>query len=106
MTPVTQADFPWWYPRKSHEAWSRVRDRGAARFILVSGLGWYGGMMFIIIGLLSPLVRNAGQLPPPAHIALSAVVWAAAGLVWGALTWHFSERNFRKYATRTGTIQS
>ena len=105
MTPAPAPAFPWWYPRRSHEAWSRVREKGAARFILVNGMVWYGGPMFLIIGLLSPVVRHAGQMPTTADLALSALVWALAGLAWGALTWHFTEHNFRKYAARTGTIQ-
>ena len=105
MTPQPSTQFPWWYPRKTHEAWALVREKGATRFILVNGVAWYGGLMFLLIGLLSPLVRY-GQLPAPSHLALGALVWAVAGLAWGVLTWHFSERNFRKYAARTGTMQS
>ena len=104
MTPAPP--FPWWYPRKSHEAWSKVRARGATRFILVNGMVAYGGLMFFLIGVLSPLVRNAADMLAPDRLALGAAVWATAGLAWGALTWHFSERNFHKYAARTGTLQS
>ena len=83
-----------------------MRARGAMRFIVVNGMVAYGGLMFFFIGVLSPLVRSAADMLAPDRLVLSAVVWASAGLAWGALTWHFSERNFRKYAARTGTLQS
>ncbi|MDQ3289519.1 MAG: hypothetical protein M3Q42_14965 [Pseudomonadota bacterium] len=105
MSP-TPGVFPWWYPQKTHEAWSRVRERGAARFILVNGLAWYGGLMFVIMGLLLPMAGNGWRLPTDSNIALAATVWAAAGLAWGALTWYFSETNFRKYSALNGTQQS
>lgn len=98
--------FPWWYPQKTHQAWSRIRDRGAARFILVNGVAWYGGLMFVFMGLLLPMAGNDWQLPTDRPLVLSAIVWAAAGLAWGALTWHFSEFNFRKCSAANGTQQS
>lgn len=98
--------FPWWYPRKSHDAWSRVREKGRWRFVLVNGVGMYGGLMFLTIGLFWPWLVNPGQDLTADRIALSAVVWASAGVAWGALTWYFSERNFLKYAPASGTLKS
>lgn len=105
MSPAPGPVFPWWYPRKTHEAWSRVRERGAARFILVHGVAWYGGLMFVFMGLLLPLASRPAQLPASERIAVSVLVWAAAGLAWGALTWYFSERNYRRYSALIGTKQ-
>lgn len=106
MTPVPRdGHFPWWYPRKSHDAWSRVRKRGARRFVLVNGLLLYGGLMFLIVGLLSQYVRDPAGLTLQ-RVALGALVWGLAGLTWGAVTWHFSERNFLKHATQSGTPES
>ncbi|MDQ3270352.1 MAG: hypothetical protein M3Q11_09255 [Pseudomonadota bacterium] len=105
MSP-TPGVFPWWYPHKTHAAWSRIRERGAARFILVNGLAWYGGLMFVVMGLLLPMAGNGWRLPADWNLALAAVVWATAGLAWGALTWYFSEINFRKYSARNGAQQS
>jgi len=105
VTTPADRGFPWWYPRRSHDAWSRVRRKGALRFVLFNGVLLYGGLMFLIAGVLAPLARHPGGLTL-ARVALGAVVWGGAGLAWGALTWHFSERNFLKFATDSGTPES
>lgn len=95
--------FPWWYPRRSHEAWAKVREQGAWRFVLSVGLLRYGGLMFVVTSLLSPFVRQSSEMLLPERLAMNAAVWAVAGLAWGALTWYFGERNFLKYATDSRT---
>lgn len=105
MIPSPGFTFPWWYSRKNHVTWARVRQQGAARFILVHGAAWYGGMMFLFMGLLLPMASQSWQMPGTRDIALSALIWAVAGVIWGASIWHLSERNFRKYSALTGTNQ-
>ena len=96
-------DFPWWYPRRSHEAWSKVRAKGLWRFVLINGLLGYGGLMFVFTSLLSPYIRQSAEMLSPDRLAMNAAIWALAGMTWAALTWHFSEKNFLKYATDSRT---
>lgn len=97
--------FPWWYPRTSHEAWKKSRRKGAWHFVLVNGVLLYGGLMFLLVGLLSPWLRQSAEMLTPQLLAINALVWAVAGSAWGALIWHFSERNFLKHSN-TGTPKS
>lgn len=105
MNPAPDAVFPWWYSRRNHATWTRLRERGAARFILVNGIAWYGGLMFVILSLLLPMAGHSWQLPDTRDLALGAAAWGSAGLLWGASMWHLSEYNFRKYSASTGTNQ-
>jgi hypothetical protein len=98
--------FPWWYPRRTHEAWAKVRRKGARRFVFVKGGAMYGGLMFLFTALVSPYVRGATDMLTPAALVTNAAVWIVAGLAWGALTWHFCERNFLKFEKHSGTPQT
>lgn len=75
------------------------------RFVVVNGVAWYGGLMFVILGLLLPMAGDSWQLPDTRDVALAAWVWGSAGLLWGASMWHLSEYNFRKYSAPTGINQ-
>ncbi len=105
MNPTPGTVFPWWYSQKNHVTWARLRERGAARFILVHGVAWYGGLMFLFMGLLLPMSSQSWQWPDTRNIALSVLIWTFAGLIWGTSIWHLSEYNFRKYSALTGTNQ-
>jgi hypothetical protein len=102
---MSAGDFPWWYPRRSHEAWSKVRDKGIWRFVFIKGLLGYGGLMFVFTALLSPYIRHSTEMLSPDRLAMNAAIWAVAGLAWGAITWHVCERAFLKYATHIGKLQ-
>ena len=73
------------------ELWKRTREKGILKFVLVNGVLSYGLAMFIAM----TLVVHRNELTPR-YAALSAVIWAIGGAVFGFLTWHLQESRYRK----------
>ncbi|WP_430387307.1 hypothetical protein [Dyella sp. 20L07] len=62
------------------------------RYVIRSGVLFYGLPMFVIMTYLIP--------HPRLSTAQSAALWAAAGAVYGLAMWLVQERRFRKMAGR------
>ena len=77
--------------------WEKVRARGKARFILVSGVLSYGLPMFIVMTFL---VHRSDL--SPGFIGISAILWAVGGALFGTIMWYVLERQYRK-ATQGNT---
>ena len=77
--------------------WEKVRARGKARFILVSGVLSYGLPMFIVMTFL---VHRSDL--SPRFIGISAILWAIGGALFGTIMWYVLERQYRK-ATQDNT---
>ena len=71
--------------------WKDLRLRGRTRYILISGVLSYGFPMFIAMTFFV----NRDDLSP-GIIGISALLWAIGGAAFGAITWHTSERKYRK----------
>ena len=85
-------DAPKWVER-----WERQRAPGRPRFILQTG-GGYGLAMFIAMTFFGP-----SAAPPTARrILINALIFAAAGFLFGTLVWGLSERRYQKYLRSTG----
>jgi len=82
--------------------WARIRGRGARHFVLVRGvLGW-GLTMFVVMGLGFAGLTLGAAAYTPKFLALNAWLWLAGGALFGLLTWHLNEKNFRKHSAATG----
>lgn len=85
---------------KQHERWRKFRAKGRLHFVLAWGLGFWGGLMFLVMGIGFPILTSAldpaidARASAPGVLAATALLWAAGGVVFGALTWHFSEKKF------------
>ncbi|WP_233171922.1 hypothetical protein [Dyella sp. ASV21] len=73
---------------KEFDRWAKIRQQGMWRFVLRSGLLFYGVPMFLIMTFLIPHPRLS-------H-AQSAALWLLAGLGYGMAMWVVQERRFRK----------
>jgi len=71
--------------------WEKLRAKGRTRYILVNGVLSYGLPMFIFMTFFV----HQNDLTP-ISIGFSAMVWAACGAVFGALTWRLLEWQYRK----------
>ena len=81
---------------KSLEKWKSTRAKGAWNFILFRGvLGW-GGLMFVIMGVVFPLIEHTPRALTPRGLAISFAICLIGGLLWGALVWLCMEWIFRK----------
>jgi len=78
---------------KEQNRWARTRAQGMLRFVLRSGVVFYGVPMFFIMTYLIP--------HPRLSTAQSALLWLLAGAFYGFATWFVQERRYRKVASRT-----
>ena len=74
------------------DRWARTRERGMWRFVLRSGVVFYGLPMFFIMTYLIP--------HPRLNTLQSALLWLIAGAGYGVATWIVQERRFRKVTRR------
>lgn len=73
------------------EKWQQTRALGMKRFILMNGVLSWGMPMFVVMTFF---VRRADL--SPTMIAISALVWAIGGALFGATMWFIAERQYRK----------
>lgn len=77
---------------KEQKLWAKRREQGMLRFVMRSGVVFYGVPMFIVMTYLIP--------HPRLSTAQSALLWLAAGAFYGVATWFVQERRYRKVASR------
>ena len=83
---------------QSLEKWERQRKVGVTRFILTRGvLAW--GVPMLLAMYVAPTVSK-GESFTLSGVLFSLALWAIAGAAFGALTWYFSESNYRKLKGR------
>ena len=74
------------------EGWSRIRAGGPVRFILIRGVLLWG----CVTGILLPPIRwlRSGEVPTASHFAITVLVCAVLGVLFGAFLWSRSERAY------------
>ncbi|HSD18192.1 MAG TPA: hypothetical protein VLC71_13155 [Thermomonas sp.] len=77
------------------QKWPAIRARGQWHFVLVKGVAFWGGLMFLAMAAL--MAHRFGIHHPrfPLLMAVALPLCALGGLCWGLLTWFFNERVFR-----------
>lgn len=83
--------------------WSRRRARGRTHFVLRWGLLFWGGLMFVLMGLAFPAATRGSEALTLEWVLFSALLWACGGLVFGFTTWYFSERAYRASIDASGS---
>jgi hypothetical protein len=77
--------------------WEKARARGKAHFILMRGVVGYGAPMFIVMTFISHRQDLSTRF-----VGTSAVVWLIAGAAFGAILWHYFERQRVKASQKNG----
>ena len=77
------------------EKWPAIRAGGLWRFVLLKGVAFWGGLMFLGMLVMTGLRLGFDHPRYPLLAAISFVLCAIGGLFWGLLTWYFNERIFR-----------
>lgn len=77
--------------------WEKSRALGKTRYILISGVLSYGLPMFVAMTFFA----HRADLSPK-FIAVSAVLWLTGGALFGLITWHIFERQYRKAKAQLG----
>ena len=75
--------------------WPAIHARGMWRFVLLKGVAFWGGLMFLAMLVMTGLRLGFDHPRYPLLAAIALVLCAIGGLFWGLLTWFFNERIFR-----------
>jgi prolipoprotein diacylglyceryltransferase len=77
------------------QKWPAIRARGMWQFVLVKGVAFWGGLMFVFLAIMMLVQFGAAHPRFPLLLAVALPLCAIGGLAWGLLTWFFNERIFR-----------
>ena len=75
--------------------WPTIRARGMWHFVLLKGVAFWGGLMFVFMTVMMLVKFGVSHPQFPLLIAVALPLCAIGGLAWGLLTWFFNERIFR-----------
>jgi hypothetical protein len=78
--------------------WAWLRRLGMWRFVLLYGILGWGLPMFVMFGLLLPMVERPHRPPALDVILLSVVLTTLGGLLVGLVGWRKSEKEYNKSA--------
>ena len=77
--------------------WERTRSRGFLHFVVVWGLCYFGGLMFVG----SRVIDSLSGRDPFAHLTFTVLLYVATGLAWGTAVWAMNEYLFTRGARRS-----
>ena len=80
---------------KDLQRWEKTRQRGKWKFILFNGVLCWGAPMFFVMTFF--VNRRADRPLTPEILAVSAVLWALGGFLFGLTIWTISERRYQKF---------
>ncbi len=84
---------------KDFDEWSKTRKESKVSYILLNGLLAWGLPMFIAMTFfVNDAFDESGLIL--SHVVINAVAWTIGGLLFGACTWYFTERKYKKELTK------
>jgi hypothetical protein len=99
MTQDEVIEMPNWLNFKMtpqrHEGWSKTRKRGAAFYVFIWGVLYYGGLMFTARLCWEHFADHKDL--ETGFVLRQAIAWIVIGLFWGMLTWALTENQFEKF---------
>ena len=75
--------------------WPAIRARGMWRFVLLKGVAFWGGAIFLFMAVMMLIQFGISHPRFPLLMAVALPLCAIGGLGWGLLTWYFNERVHR-----------
>ena len=88
-----------WTPQDVAD-WEKIRSKGLLRFTLGYGLALFGGVLFVLISLITLVVSIWNKTPTAGLIQkliFIALVCLLGGLVTGLSTWVMEEKLYVKF---------
>lgn len=87
--------------------WELLRQKGKGRFILITGVLFYGVPMFVIMTFFVNVASHQTQVMPEAmRVAISLVIWLLGGAVFGWIMWRLNESRYQKFLARQAAANS
>lgn len=86
--------------QKQRAKWERTRAKGMWRFVLLSGVLFWGGLVIIFWSIYRYLVRGLGFLD---ELSFTVPIFLAAGFVFGLTTWLIAEHKYRKSSSNASS---
>jgi hypothetical protein len=85
-----------WMPSKFMKRWEKIRAKGRIRFILLNGVIYFGGWMFIFTRFIFPSIAEYlfGWKMSYLPMYESLILWLLMGLLWGISTWWLNEKSY------------
>ena len=77
---------------KDIKKWIEARKKGKIRYILITGMGFWGMAMFFVNTFLLNNQPNSITT-----IVISFIVWMIVGYFFGYIIWTMMERKYEKY---------
>lgn len=74
--------------------WAVTRQKGKRRFVFYRGVLAWGLPMYLLMAVMPAI--NGSVEPTTFYFLWQACLWGAAGALFGAVIWHFSEKSFIK----------
>ncbi len=78
---------------KEFEQWQKTREKGLARFILVTGILSYGMPLFVVLNFMDPPKMPLSITDFIVTLLICAV---AGGSAFGYILWVVQEKRYRK----------
>ena len=82
------------------EKWPAIRAAGLWRFVLLKGVAFWGGLMFLAMLAMTGLRLGFDHPRYPLMAAIALPLCAIGGVAWALLTWYFNERILRALQQR------
>ena len=80
--------------------WPAIRAAGLWRFVLLTGVAVWGGLMFLAMLAMTGLRLGFDHPRYPLMAAIALPLCAIGGVAWALLTWYFNERILRALQQR------
>jgi hypothetical protein len=76
------------------DRWAEARANGRWSYVLWKGVFRWGGLMYVLM-----VGRHIVEDPTRMYfwLGFGVPLWAAGGALFGLLTWHVSERQYRRF---------
>lgn len=76
--------------------WKRTRERGRKRYVLHTGVFWWGGFMTVSMSAIQYWM-NPETFGVVRNLGTNLLIYSIGGLIFGVWTWATSEKAYSKH---------
>ncbi len=94
---MNKRKFSFWYSEKAHQRWKKTREMGMLKFILKYGILFFGIPMWLYLSGFEYFTERNRNLSFWNLLKIYSLFIPVGGIIYGFMTWHFSERRFKRH---------